>query len=203
MKQRCFNPHNGSYPNYGGRGITVADCWKDDFGCFLSHMGERPIGYTLDRIDNDGNYEPGNCRWATQKQQANNTRHNRMMTLNGRTQTLMQWSEELGLRQSTISRRVRDLGWTDEQALTTPPGKPWGWGSRRACEPLTFNDKTLTIPQWAKELNVDHCVLRERLRAGWTVEKTLTTPVREKAPKGQAKPSNYKRDEERRKRLCK
>lgn len=78
MKERCFNPRNKAYKNYGGRGITVCDGWKHDFPAFLAHMGDRPSPtYSIDRIDNDGNYEPGNVRWATPSEQANNKRNSR------------------------------------------------------------------------------------------------------------------------------
>ena len=74
MIERCQNPHVRSYPNYGGRAITVCARWRRDFAAFLADMGERPAGTSIDRINNDGDYEPGNCRWATPKEQAANKR---------------------------------------------------------------------------------------------------------------------------------
>lgn len=102
MLQRCLNSGNRNYPNYGGRGIKVCQRWLA-FGNFLADMGERPPGMSLDRYpDQNGNYEPGNCRWATPKEQMRNTRWNRMLTFDGRTQCVSAWVEETGLSRGRL-----------------------------------------------------------------------------------------------------
>jgi len=96
IMQRCYNPAHRAYPNYGGRGVSVHDEWRDDFKAFLAHIGPRPtLGHSIDRINNDGNYEPGNVRWATMKEQARNKRTNRLLRINGRVQCVTDWAEEL------------------------------------------------------------------------------------------------------------
>lgn len=87
-KTRCFNPKNPSYPRWGGRGITMCDEWRNSFAAFLRDMGECPEGKSLDRIDNNGNYEPENCRWSTLDEQARNKRNNIWVDLNGQKVTL-------------------------------------------------------------------------------------------------------------------
>jgi hypothetical protein len=117
MKARCANKKNRFYPNYGGRGIMVCDRWLNSFENFLSDMGKKPNeSYTLDRMNNNGNYEPSNCRWATRKEQNRNTRSNKMLTKNGTTKSMAEWSEILGINYSTIRARKR-RGFSDEQAL--------------------------------------------------------------------------------------
>ena len=118
MMQRCLNTQRRNYSNYGGRGITVCAEWRD-FRNFLRDMGERPDGKTLDRIDNDGPYAPWNCRWLSFKDQQNNKRTNRLLTAFGRTQTLTQWAEEVGITPSGLSNRI-GRGMAVETALTKP-----------------------------------------------------------------------------------
>jgi hypothetical protein len=121
--QRCYNPSNKAYHNYGGRGITMCDEWKKNPLTFyrwaMANGYEK--GQTIERINNDGNYEPENCRWATQKEQCNNTRHNNLITFRGETKTIGDWAKSIGTSHGTIAYRLKEK-WTDEEALTSPPG---------------------------------------------------------------------------------
>lgn len=116
MLDRCKNPNNSHWNRYGGRGISVCDQWKS-FDCFLKDMGEKPDRMSLDRIDNNGNYDPSNCRWATKKEQVNNTSKNHLLSFNGRSQTIAQWSDEIGINYMTLTWRISN-GWSIERALT-------------------------------------------------------------------------------------
>lgn len=121
MKERCFCPTLEAYENYGGRGITVCDEWKNDFQAFYDWAIAN--GYkddlTIDRINVDGNYEPSNCRWSTMEEQANNKRNNHYLTARGETKTVAQWSKTLGLKIQVIRSRIH-YGWTDEDVLYRP-----------------------------------------------------------------------------------
>lgn len=116
MKLRCLNPNNHAFSDYGGRGIKICEEWMA-FENFLADMGERPDNMTLDRIDVNGNYEPSNCRWATMKEQCNNRRSNFNITHQGRTQTLTQWCEELGLNYPNAQYHCIKHGKTLEEYL--------------------------------------------------------------------------------------
>lgn len=118
MVQRCTNREWLHYARYGGRGITVCEQWRD-FAAFLADMGEPEPGMTLDRIDNAKGYEPGNCRWATRQEQSNNRGNNRYLTFRGLTLTLAEWGRITGLKNGTISQRLKS-GWSTERILTDP-----------------------------------------------------------------------------------
>lgn len=119
MRQRCQNSKNSHYAEYGGRGITVCERWEV-FENFLSDMGEKPDGMTIDRRDNDGNYEPSNCRWATRKQQSRNHRRNRYITAFGETLLITDAAEKYGIKLQTLIGRLKQPElFTVEQALTT------------------------------------------------------------------------------------
>jgi hypothetical protein len=126
MNQRCYNPKDKIYPYYGGRGITVCDRWRNSIEAFrddiLAEIGERPEGCSLDRINNNGNYEPGNVRWATRKQQNRNKRSNVRHEWNGQRLTLSELEDITGIPYGTLWCRVK-RGWSVEKALTTPVRK--------------------------------------------------------------------------------
>lgn len=117
MIQRCHSEQNPSFPRYGGRGIIVCEAWKASFEAFLKDMGHPPEGNSIDRIDNDRGYEPGNCRWATVKEQAGNRRSSRLITHNGKTLPITEWARLLGRHHMTISDRIA-RGWPLERALS-------------------------------------------------------------------------------------
>ncbi|HOW46093.1 MAG TPA: hypothetical protein P5305_01395 [Rubrivivax sp.] len=119
MKSRCYYSGNTEYHNYGGRGIQVCAEWVDSFAAFVASVGLRPSAdHSLERDDVNGNYEPGNCRWATPVEQANNRRSSRRVTFGGVTDTLAGWSRRTGLRFHVLQQRIVRLNWPVERALT-------------------------------------------------------------------------------------
>lgn len=118
-KIRCTDPSNKSYKNYGGRGIWMCNDWLNSFARFYRDMGPRPEGMSLERIDNNGPYSPRNCRWATGIEQCANTRINKFLTLDGRSQTYAQWARELGLSYQTLHSRIKRNHIPPERALTS------------------------------------------------------------------------------------
>ncbi len=118
MRHRCNNSNYHAYPDYGGRGITVCPQW-DSFEQFVADMGPRPPGHEIERKNNDGNYEPSNCRWATRKEQCRNTRLSHTLTVNGVTCTIAEWAEKSGIWHQTIRTRIK-RGWNPERAVTKP-----------------------------------------------------------------------------------
>lgn len=123
IDQRCYNPQHHKYPNYGGRGIGVFSGWRGEGGFekFYAYIGDPPSPqHQIDRIDNNGSYVPGNIHWATRIEQMNNMRSNHLIEHVGESLTLTQWSERLGIKQSTLRMRLGKYGWSIERAFTTP-----------------------------------------------------------------------------------
>lgn len=120
MVQRCYNEKDPNYHNYGGRGIRVCQRWKSSFSNFLEDMGNRPPKTSIDRFpDMNGGYEPGNCRWATRREQGNNRRNNHRITFQGKTLTLTEWAREVNISATTLDNRLRS-GWEFAKAIFTP-----------------------------------------------------------------------------------
>lgn len=124
MKSRCYKPTDVNYHNYGGRGIVICNEWLIDYSSFKIWAYEN--GYSddlsIDRKDSNGNYSPSNCKWSTPTEQARNTRVNRLVTFNNKTQCISAWAEEVGINQSRIIRRIAN-GWSIEKAISTPTDK--------------------------------------------------------------------------------
>lgn len=116
IKQRCLNPNNQAFADYGGRGITVDPRWSADFREFVADMGERPPGMEIDRIDNDQGYCKQNCRWVTATQNQNNRSNNHRVSYEGQMLTVAEVSRKCGVKPNTIYERLK-RGWTDEQAV--------------------------------------------------------------------------------------
>jgi hypothetical protein len=124
MKDRCLKASNQMFPNYGGRGIKVCDKWLESFENFLEDMGEPPSPkHSIDRIDNNGNYEPSNCRWATDKEQSRNKTNTKFVDYKGQEKPLLDWCDELNLSYQLMRGRLL-TGWTAERAFTTPKVLP-------------------------------------------------------------------------------
>ncbi len=121
-KARCHTTTHRDYDRYGGRGISMCKEWRDDYDAFLSYMGPKPEGYSIERINNDGNYEPGNVRWASRKEQSHNRSTNHNIEYNGETHCLEEWSRITNIHKNTLRKRM-DLGWSIEDTLTRRPRK--------------------------------------------------------------------------------
>jgi hypothetical protein len=178
IKQRCLRPENPAFGRYGARGIALAPEWVDDFDAFLAHIGPRPSDeHSIDRIDNEKGYFPGNVRWALQKEQMRNMRGNVWLTVNGETRCASEWAEITGVSAGTILYRTH-AGWTPAQAvgLEPPVAEP---GGHRGCitkAAITVNGVTRNRSDWARRAGVSRETIRQRIAAGWPVELAVTAP---------------------------
>ena len=155
MMDRCYRKTATAFSEYGGRGIAVCDRWRTSIENFLTDIGPRPSdAHSLDRKDVNGNYEPGNCRWATRSQQQRNRRVG-MVTWNGKTQSVADWADELGVRRSTLASRISTYAWTLDEAMN-PALRP----GRKGGKMPTYDDfKCATPPEYElSERDDDVCV---------------------------------------------
>lgn len=185
MKDRCYNPKNKYYKDYGKRGVTICDEWLDNtkislggyaHNCRKGYLAFREwalangykFGLSIDRIDNDKGYSPENCRWVTMKVQANNNRHNHFVTYNGKTQTLRKWCDELGLDYFRTKSRINDLRWTVERAFE----------SKKVInsKEIFYNGKTQSMKAWCDELGIGYTTMASRLgKLHWSIKKAFET----------------------------
>ncbi len=118
MNRRCYDSRTESFPNYGGRGISVCEEWRGSFKSFFKYIGIRPDGHSLERLDSDGNYEPGNVRWATRMDQNSNRCSVVRLEFNGKTMTMREWSGELGINYDCLRYRIQYAKWPLDRALS-------------------------------------------------------------------------------------
>ena len=162
MKRRCYNSKSRSYPNYGGRGITVCDRWHN-FENFIEDMGLRPKGRSLDRINNDLGYFPANCRWATAEEQSLNKRTNHRLSFNNENLTIKEWSDKLGIPVTTIAKRIMS-GFPIDKVLSQDR-----LDNREVDYANTlfmFKGKTKTLRQWAYDLGLNYSTIKSRYEYG-------------------------------------
>lgn len=163
MRQRCYNPKVEIYPHYGGRGIKVCDRWLGSFDNFFEDVGLRPGDhYSINRIDNDGDYEPNNVEWATVTEQNRNKSDNRIIE----GMLLAESAEQLGTSMSTVRQRVDVLGWTEKEAVSTETRK---WKHTK----LTFDGLTLSVSEWARRTGLQRSTIIGRIERGWPLNKVL------------------------------
>lgn len=167
MKSRCYNSKTPYYHNYGGRGITICQRWRESFLNFLADMGPKPFPEaTIERVDNDAGYSKENCRWATRLEQGQNTRKAQMLTYNGETMCLSAWARRLGINLSTLACRLK-RGWSIPKALTTLPRQN---GPRY----VSYNGETMCLTDWAKKLGVTRAALYNRIKWGWPLDRVFS-----------------------------
>lgn len=173
MRGRCNTPSVTFYRHYGGRGISVCPRWMESFENFITDVGLPPgKGYDLDRIDNDGNYEPGNIRWISHKKNTQNTRTNRPVTIEidgvKITKLASEWADEYGIARPTFCIRMNKLGWTGLDLISTPQ-KSYG-------EKFKIGDEEMTSKHWAAKIGVSDFCFRDRWERGLRGQELLESP---------------------------
>lgn len=168
MKTRCYNPKHNRFHVYGGRGIKVCDEWLNDFEAFLDYIGEAPSpDHSIDRIDNDGDYEPGNVRWATYKAQSNNTSVVRRINYRGKSKTIEEWADTVGMSKSGLQKRLRK-----KKDLTEVFEKPL-----QKQYKITYEGACKSLKEWSQETGIKVDTLRARVKRGLSAEAVLETPL--------------------------
>lgn len=168
MIQRCTNPNFKQWGDYGGRGITVCEEWRD-FATFLADMGQPPDGFTIDRINNNLGYNKDNCRWVSRKEQQRNRRNSHIITIDGQTKSIIEWSEILGIAIHTVHSRLQ-RGWTELEALgveerNTPKRTSYIRSDARWVE---HQGQRMILADWCRHLGIKSKTVYSRLMRGAT-----------------------------------
>jgi len=164
IQTRCYNKRSASYNNYGGRGITVCNKWRASFSSFLRDMGRRPSKHhSIDRINNNGNYEPDNCRWATRIEQANNRRTNRTVKIDGNKKSIMEIASNAGLPYATVWQRIKSGKVGSEL---------YNKSKLDGC--IVFKGVRDTFAGWSRRTGIKKSTIAMRIRYGWTIDEALT-----------------------------
>lgn len=163
MLTRCYNKSARAYADYGRRGISVCESWRHDFDAFLHDMGHRPSPqHSIDRIDNDGNYQPSNCRWATREQQAQNKRTSIRIEIDGQCKTVDEWANESGQSAASIYQRYRS-GLRGAAVLKT------------TVTTIDYDGITDTVSGWSRRTGIKPTTILQRIRVyGWPISKALS-----------------------------
>lgn len=169
MKSRCYSPSNKDN-NYQKRGIIVCDRWKHSFENFYNDMGKAPSKlHSLDRINNDGNYEPGNCRWVVSKiQSSNRSNFNKIFTLNGESMTLKDWSRKLNIKYNTLWLRIYRSNLSFEEAIKNDPYDKL----------IYYKNEYKTLKSWCEYLKLPFQTIIDRKRQGWSVERMFEEKIK-------------------------
>ena len=178
MKGRCNCKTDNSYKHYGGRGIKICNEWDDSYEAFKKWAMDN--GYTdsltIERIDVNGNYEPSNCRWATQSEQCRNKRKTIYVTCDGETKTLANWAEDLGVSYYTLHKRIKYLGFSPERVVSEAVKS-----HKHSNALFSFNGEVHKLGEWAKILNIPYDALSHRIyELKQPLEKAFTVPLRKK-----------------------
>lgn len=172
IKQRCCNPKRDAYYRYGGRGIKICDRWKDDYAAFLADMGRAPDPKAqIDRIDNDGDYCPENCRWVSQAENKRNKANTRYVEYQGRRMRVAEWADELGVPVRLLNLRY-SRGWAPDEIisgkrLTAPP-------PRKTARWIEHEGQRKTLTEWAAEIGVPMKKLHGQLSRGWSLSDAMS-----------------------------
>jgi hypothetical protein len=167
IKQRCTNPENPAYKDYGARGITICQEWFDSFEKFLEHVGNRPTPkHSIDRIENNLSYQPGNVKWSTKKEQQNNRRNSLKATINGETKHISEWAEIYKIKFTTVVHRIKVQGMEPLAALTTPD---------QNSKYATINGETKPIKEWLSIYKNSSTTYYRRINSGWDLIQAITT----------------------------